>query len=153
MKEEQSKSNKSLLIKTVLMGILLFLIVPVLIMLLLALLSGNTIFVCAAGDNPFGAPCRIESTAYCHGEVTAGGHEVREGIAAGRREWIGQTAIVYADDNGSIGELIGIYEVLDTGGDVRIQNGECIDIYMPDYAAAKEYGRRDVWVQIVDAKG
>lgn len=153
MKEERSRSSKSLLIKTVLMGFLIFLIVPMLIMLLLACLSGNTIFLCAAEDNPYGTPCRIESTAYCHGEVTASGHKVREGIAAGRREWIGQTAIVYADDNGSIGELIGIYEVLDTGGDARIQNGECIDIYMPDYAAAKEYGRRDVWVQIVDAKG
>lgn len=149
----KEKRSKSLLIKTVLIGTLVFLIAPVLVMLLMACLSGNTIFVCAAGDNPYGTPFHIESTAYCHGEVTAGGHKVREGIAAGRREWMGQTAILYADDNGSIGELIGIYEVLDTGGDARIQNGECIDIYMPDYAAAKEYGRRDVWVQIVDAKG
>lgn len=149
----KEKRSKSLLIKTVLMGLLIFLIVPVLIMLLLSCLSGNTIFLCAAEDNPYGTPCRIESTAYCHGEVTASGHKVRECIAAGRREWIGQTAILYADDNGSIGELIGIYEVLDTGGDERIKDGSCIDIYMSDYAAAKEYGRRDVWVQIVDAKG
>lgn len=106
-----------------------------------------------AEDNPYGTPFQIESTAYCYGEITASGQAVREGIAAGRREWIGLTAILYEDDGGEIGELIGIYEILDTGGDERIKNGTCIDIYIPDYDAAIEYGRKSVFVQLVDAKG
>ncbi|WP_342756782.1 hypothetical protein [Kineothrix sedimenti] len=106
-----------------------------------------------AEDNPYGAPFKIESTAYCYGEITASGQAVREGIAAGRKEWIGLTAILYKDDNGKVGDFIGIYEILDTGGDERIKSGTCIDIYMPDYDDCREWGRKNVWVQLVDAVG
>lgn len=99
-------------------------------------------------------PFRAESTAYCYGEITKDGSRVRPGIAAAKEEWLGLTAILYeVNPDGSIGAVKGIYEIKDTGGDYRIQNGTCIDIYIPDEEQAKEYGRQQVYVQLVDAQG
>ena len=139
-------------IKFLLIGILVFLVIPLLVMVALSCLTGRPFVVCAE-ESTYSMPFRMESTAYCHGEITATGDKVREGIAAARKEWRGLTAVLYEDNNGSVGELIGIYEILDTGGDERIKNGTCIDVYLPDYQKAKEYGRKNVWVQLVEAKG
>lgn len=98
-------------------------------------------------------PFVIESTAYYEGEITASGRKVREGICAGRKEWLGLTCIVYEDDNGKMGDYIGIYEILDTGSDERIRNGRCIDFYMRSEDDCWEWGRRKVWIQLIDAKG
>ena len=103
----------------------------------------------------------IEATAYCYGEVTKSGKKVREGFCAMKEEWIGLTAIVYEDFDGSPGDLIGIYEVEDTGfgrdldgdGYGDIEEGKVIDIYIPDYESAKEFGRQNVIVYLLDAKG
>lgn len=95
----------------------------------------------------------IEATAYCYGTTTCTGKPVREGIAAMAKGYLGKTAIVYEDMDGVPGDLIGIYEVEDTGGDYRIQEGRCIDIYIPDYDKAIEFGRQDVIVFLVNAKG
>lgn len=92
---------------------------------------------------------KMESTAYCYGTITASGAHVRPGICAGKREWIGKTAVIYDREM----NLIGIYEILDTGGDGRIRNGKCLDVYLPDEQQCREYGRKTVWVQIVDAEG
>lgn len=101
-------------------------------------------------DEPF----LIESTAYCYGEITKDGSKVREGIIAAKEEWLGLTAIVYeVAEDGSVGEVRGIYEIKDTGSDYRLQNGTCIDIYMPDEKEAIEYGRQQVFLQLVNAKG
>ncbi len=105
------------------------------------------------GENPYGEPFRMECTAYYEGEVTASGQKVRPGICAGKREWLGLTCIVYEDDGGKIGDCIGIYEVLDTGGASLIREGKCIDIYMEEREACVEWGIRKVWVQLVDAEG
>lgn len=100
-----------------------------------------------------GSLFRIESTAYCYGEITASGQQVREGICAGKKEWIGLTCILYADDGGKPGDYIGIFEILDTGGDERIRDGRCIDLYMENKSDCIEWGRRNVWIQLVDARG
>lgn len=98
-------------------------------------------------------PFLIESTAYCCGEITADGSEVRSGIAAARREWMGLTAILYkVEPDGAVGEIIGVYEIKDTGGDYRIKNGTCIDIYIPDEDACIEYGRQQVYIQLIPAE-
>lgn len=65
------------------------------------------------------------------------------------KEYMGKTAIVYSEDF----ELIGIYEVEDTGGDDRIKNGQCIDIYIPSHEEAIQFGRQNVIVYLLDAKG
>lgn len=96
----------------------------------------------------------IESTAYCYGEITKDGSKVREGIIAAKEEWLGMTAVVYeVAEDGSVGEVRGIYEIKDTGSDYRLQNGTCIDFYIPDEQEAKEYGRQQVYVQLVEADG
>lgn len=86
----------------------------------------------------YSEPFLIESTAYCHGEITKDGSKVRAGIIAAKEEWLGLTAIVYeVAEDGSVGECRGIYEIKDTGSDYRLQNGTCIDFYIPDKEAAK----------------
>ena len=102
----------------------------------------------------FNEPFLIESTAYCYGEVTKDGTKVREGIIAAKEEWLGLTAVIYeVAEDGGIGELRGIYEIKDTGSDYRLQNGTCIDFYIPDEQAAKEYGRQNVYIQLIRADG
>lgn len=96
----------------------------------------------------------IEATAYCYGTTTCTGKKVREGYAAMSKRYLGMTAIVYEQDEcGQPIDYIGTYEIEDTGGDERIKNGNCIDIYIPDYKEAKEFGRKQVVVYLIDAKG
>lgn len=96
----------------------------------------------------------IEATAYCYGEITCTGKKVREGYAAMSKRYLGMTAVVYeADENGEARDYIGTYEIEDTGGDERIRNGNCIDIYIPDYDKAVEFGRKQVVVYLIKAKG
>lgn len=106
--------------------------------------------------NPYPDAIRldIEATAYCYGTTTCTGKPVRVGYAAMAKEYIGKTAVVYeADENGEPLDYIGIYEIEDTGGDYRIKNGTCIDIYVPDHSEAISFGRKDVVVYLFDAKG
>lgn len=107
-----------------------------------------------AKNNIYEEPFLIESTAYCYGEIAKDGSKVREGICAGKEEWLGMTAVIYGmEEDGSVGQVIGIYEIKDTGSDYRLQDGTCIDIYMPDETAAKEYGRQEVYMQLIKADG
>lgn len=84
----------------------------------------------------FTEPTKIRCTCYTstEGKVTASGEPVREGIVAGKREWMGKTAILY-DLNMN---LIGVFEFKDTGAGIdtdgdgkgdSIKNGKSIDVY------------------------
>lgn len=122
----------------------------------------HMILPAAAQEN---APFQMYTTAYCHGEITASGTPVRRGICAVKREWMGKTAIVYTcGRDGGIGELLGIYECLDTGfgGDAdgdgigSIEEGKVIDIYFPTLEECRGWMEQTggkVYVQLVDAKG
>lgn len=74
-----------------------------------------------------------------------------------KREWIGQTAIVYLrKEDGSIGDVYGIYEIKDCGGTDGLKNGTVIDLWQPSLEIAKEVMAETNglgYVQIVDAKG
>ena len=128
----------------------------VLIMLTLRLLTVN-----AEGIPPEerigGEPFRAECTAYCDSGITASGKPTVEGITlGGAPEWIGCMAVLYeVDDDGTIGDFIGLYEVMDTGWgrDGDALRGETVDMFMEDYDACIQWGRRDVYVQIIDGKG
>lgn len=118
------------------------------------LFTNRTSLAVRAEGNLYNEPFLIESTAYSYGEITKDGSRVREGICAGKEEWLGMTAVIYGmEEDGSVGQVIGIYEIKDTGSDHRLQDGTCIDIYMPDETAAKEYGRQQVYIQLIRADG
>lgn len=89
------------------------------------------------------------ATAYCLTGKTAMGTQTREGIAAGKREWFGKTAKVYLNDNGKVGELIATVTIEDVGG-TPILNGSVIDLWFPEYETCKQFGRKLVYVEIVD---
>lgn len=104
---------------------------------------------------------KARATAYCIEGITASGEPTRNGICAAKREWIGKTLVIYKRlPNGQIGDLIGIYECLDTGGDA-IEAGKVIDIWCEDLDKCQDFmnqvyedgcqGR--VFIQIIDAKG
>ena len=86
------------------------------------------------------------------GAITADGSKVREGIVAGKREWLGYTCIIY-DKNL---RLIGLYEVKDTGGTEELKNGTVIDVFRNDLDACKDwvntYGDY-CYIQILKGKG
>lgn len=96
---------------------------------------------------------KMECTAYCYGTTRSDNKPVRKGICAGATKYYGKTAAIYEDNNGKPGEFIGYYEVLDTGGDERIKNGQCLDIYDPDYNWCINFGRKKVLVVMLDGVG
>lgn len=140
-------------------------LISVLTIILIAVLTTSSILPSKAAENEMGKPFKIYTTAYYYGEITASGAPVREGIAAAKKEWMGLTAIIYRyEPDGSIGEVLGIFEILDTGfgGDAdgdgigSIQEGKCIDIYRSGAAGVQEWMELTggkVYVQLINAKG
>ena len=105
---------------------------------------------------------KMRATAYCIEGKTYSGKHTRKGIAAASKEYIGKTALVYQRLPGDkVGELIGIYEVEDTGGTEGLTSGVVIDIWCPDLDACQEFMNRvyeegcqgRVWVEMVEAVG
>lgn len=111
----------------------------------------------------FSTPQKIRCTCYTstEGAITASGEHVREGIIAGKREWMGKTAILYDMDM----NLIGIFEFKDTGAGIdtdgdgkgdSIKNGKSIDVYRDTLARCYDwigqYGDY-VYLQILEGEG
>lgn len=126
---------------------------------------GILLFAALSAKADEGEPFKMYTTAYHHGEITASGVPVRRGICAVKREWMGLTAIVYEyKPDGSMGDMIGIWECLDTGfgGDAdgdgvgSIEAGKVIDMYFPTLEECQEWMEQTggkVCVQLVDAEG
>lgn len=92
------------------------------------------------------------ATAYCINGQTATGCYTRPGICAGKREWFGKTLAVYLDDNGEVGEFLGYYECLDTGGET-IRTGRVLDIWMPTESECFAFGSRRIWITVIEGEG
>lgn len=119
----------------------------------------------AKADEGEPEPFKMCTTAYHYGTITASGTPVRKGICAVKREWMGLTAIVYAyNPDGSIGDLLGYWECLDTGfgGDAdgdgvgSIEAGKVIDMYFPTLEECRDWMKLTggkVYVQLVNAEG
>lgn len=120
-----------------------------------------------AESNKYGEPFLIRCTCYTADEraITADGSRVREGIVAGKREWLGYACVIYKDNNGQVGDIIGVYEFKDTGNGIdtdgdgigdTIKTGNSIDVYRDSlercYAWLGEYGDY-VYIQIIPADG
>ena len=128
----------------------------------IVLLITILIFACISFTNTkaeqdFSEPFKVHITCYIDEGITASGEHTRQGICAMKREWIGQTAIVYLrKEDGSIGDVYGIYEIEDCGGTDGLKNGTVIDLWQPSLEIAKEVMAETNglgYVQIVDAKG
>lgn len=105
---------------------------------------------------------KARATAYCLDGITASGKEVRKGICASKREWLGKTIVVYQRLPGDkVGRMIGIYESLDTGGTEAIKKGWVVDIWQPDLDACQEFMDEvyedgcggKIFIQVIDAVG
>lgn len=100
---------------------------------------------------------KARATAYCLENKTCTGKDVREGIcASGDPRYIGQTIIMYQRlPDGSVGDIIGIYECEDSGCsshviDVWCEAEDCqsfMDTVYRDGCQGK------IWIQILNAKG
>jgi len=84
----------------------------------------------------------FEATAYCDFGLTYSGVLVHRGIVAADPRVLPIGSVIEV----SAGDYSGIYTVMDTGGVVK---GEIIDIYMPDYEEAIQFGRQSVGVRVI----
>lgn len=101
---------------------------------------------------------KMRATAYKLQGVTASGQPVRYGVCAtGRSEWLGKTVVMYQRlPDGSVGELIGIYECLDTGCSQYV-----IDVWKPDLDECQAFMDRvyedgcngKVYIQLFECEG
>lgn len=101
----------------------------------------------------------IRATCYiAHGDNarTADGSVPEVGMLAGKREYLGKSAILYeVKEDGTIGDLIGYFEFCDTGGHKGLKNGTRIDVYRDTLSDCYDWiGRYGdyVYLQILDAK-
>ena len=89
------------------------------------------------------------ATAYCDSGTTASGTQTTAGrtLAAMRTDF-GKIAQLYLDDGDGIirrENFIGEYICEDTGGE-PIRKGYVVDVYIPDYETAMEFGAKRVIV-------
>lgn len=100
-------------------------------------------------SDPFKEPTVIRCTCYIDNGTTASGKQTKDGVIAGRKEWLGCVAMLYAvNEDGSIGDFIGYYEFLDTGAGIdtdgdgkgdSIINGTSVDVWRPTLDDAKSW--------------
>ena len=130
----------------------------VLLMLLLVLLYSLPVEAAESSDLQL---MRVTCYTYPPGSITASGSEVREGIVAAKKEWMGALVILYDTDM----NFIGYFEVLDTGfgsdkdgdGVGSIQEGKSLDVFRSSLERCHEwterYGDYCYAKIITDAKG
>ena len=111
-------------------------------------------------------PQPVRCTCYIEHGITASGIQTRNGIIAGRKEWLGMAAVLYEiKEDGTLGDFIGYYEFCDTGAGIdtdgdgngdTIRTGNSVDVWQPSMESArawvKEHGDY-VYMQIVPAVG
>ncbi len=84
----------------------------------------------------------FQATAYSESGTTKSGIPTSPGVVAADPAVLPLGSVIHVD----VPCYRGVYEVMDTG---RLVKGHIIDIYIPDYELAMEFGRRDVKVTIL----
>lgn len=84
----------------------------------------------------------FEATAYCVSGITYSGVAVRRGIVAADPEILPIGSVIEIQ----AGDYSGVYTVMDTGAVIK---GRLIDIYMPEYEEAIQFGRQKVRVRVI----
>lgn len=134
---------------------------------------GKVQLVTAAVAAPVNEPVKIRCTCYIDSGTMSTGKQTRPFVMAATSEWVGYTACVNAvNEDGSIGQFIGYYEILDIGygaetgeGESQIfkgksigtiEAGRTVDVWMPTLHKAEEwvetYGDY-VYIKLIPAKG
>lgn len=85
----------------------------------------------------------FHATAYCLKGRTASGAYVRKGIIAADPKVLPLGTVVHI----KAGKYTGTYTVADTGGRIR---GKKVDIYIPSYREARNFGRQKVKIKVVN---
>jgi 3D (Asp-Asp-Asp) domain-containing protein len=91
-----------------------------------------------------GARLAFDATAYCKGQTTAAGVNVRRGIAAADPQLlpVGSVVTVATGDP----EYNGVYTIMDTGPEVK---GRELDLYIWSCHEALKFGRRRIEVTVL----
>lgn len=84
----------------------------------------------------------FHATAYCLKGRTASGIHTRPGIIAADPSVLPLGTVVHL----RAGRYTGTYTVMDTGGRIR---GRRVDVYVPSYKEAIEFGRRPVKIKVI----
>ena len=84
----------------------------------------------------------FEATAYCDLGITFSGVYVQRGIVAGDPHVLPIGSIIEVE----AGRYSGVFSVMDTG---RLIKGRIIDIFIPDYEGAIQFGRQQVTVKVI----
>lgn len=84
----------------------------------------------------------FHATAYCLKGRTASGTNTRPGIIAADPRVLPLGTVVHLRS----GRYTGTYTVMDTGGRIK---GRIVDVYVPTYREAKEFGRRQVKIKVI----
>ncbi|MBO0721265.1 MAG: 3D domain-containing protein [Blastocatellia bacterium] len=89
-----------------------------------------------------GNPTVFSATAYSLNGITRSGHYVRRGVIAADPRIIPLGSVVQI----TAGKYSGVYTVLDTG---RVIKGRIVDLWMPSYREAVDFGRQQVQIRIL----
>ncbi len=91
-----------------------------------------------------GARLKFTATAYCKGETTASGVQVRTGIAAADPTLLPVGSVIQID--ALTDKYNGIYTVMDTGPAVQ---GRHVDLYMWSCYEALDFGRKPIQLTVL----
>jgi len=108
----------------------------------------------ATAEVNYTEPVLMRVTVYTapEGAITASGSEVREGIVASNRGYLGYGCVIYDKDM----RLIGFYEVKGTGKADWLRNGTAIDVYRSSLERCEEWVKTYgdyCYVQLIKAEG
>jgi len=99
---------------------------------------------------------QVKATAYCYNSgTTSTGTVPEEGrTLAGCPDWYGKTIVMWEDKGCGIQpeNYIGTFICEDTGGE-PIRKGYVVDVFITEYERAKQFGSKNVIIQIIDAEG
>jgi 3D (Asp-Asp-Asp) domain-containing protein len=84
----------------------------------------------------------FHATAYCLKGRTASGIHTRPGVIAADPSVLPLGTVVHL----RAGRYTGTYTVMDTGGRIK---GRLVDVYVPTYREAVEFGRRQVKIKVI----
>ena len=86
---------------------------------------------------------RVTATAFCLHGITAAGTRSHVGTAAADPEFLPLGTLIRVRD---AGHYSGTYLITDTGAKI---NGRHIDLRLPTRRAARRFGKRRVWLQVL----